>query len=398
MNGPFDPIEEVIAAIGQGELVILTDDAERENEGDLVIAADAATPEHINFMAKYGRGLICVPMTADRCERLALREMAAPDDPFHTAFTVSVDAKKDVTTGISAHDRCRTILKLTDTASSPDDFTVPGHIFPLTAKEGGVLVRAGHTEAAVDLARLSGRAPAGVICEIMNDDGSMARVPDLLVFAKKHGLKFGCIADLIEHRSHEKSLVDEVSVVKLPTRHGMFNLHCFVSRIDGREHLAAVYGDVKGKDNVLVRVHSECLTGDVLHSTRCDCGEQLETAMTKIVEEGAGVLVYMRQEGRGIGLVNKLHAYRLQDQGMDTVDANLELGFAADLREYGIGAQILLSLGLKSIRLLTNNPKKLVGLDGYGLAIANREPLVIPPREHNQNYLATKRERLGHML
>ncbi len=398
MTTPFQPMREVIAAIAAGQMVVLTDDANRENEGDLVIAADAVTPETVNFMAKHGRGLICVPLTGERCRQLGLRQMATPDDPFHTAFTISVDARHGVSTGISAADRALTIRKLAAPTSEAADFSMPGHIFPLTARDGGVLVRAGHTEAAVDLARLAGRTPAGVICEIMNDDGSMARVPELGEFARRHGLKFGCIADLIRHRRQTECLIEETTVVKMPTRWGRFELHCFVSRVDGREHLALVHGQVKDKERVLVRVHSECLTGDVFHSQRCDCGEQLEAALERIVAEPAGVLVYMRQEGRGIGLVNKLHAYRLQDEGLDTVDANLRLGFAADLREYGLGAQILQRLGLKSIRLLTNNPRKVVGLEGYGLEIVGREPIVVEPREHNHTYLSTKKERLGHLI
>ncbi|MCF7854089.1 MAG: bifunctional 3,4-dihydroxy-2-butanone-4-phosphate synthase/GTP cyclohydrolase II [Candidatus Pacebacteria bacterium] len=394
----FDPIEDVISAIAKGDMVVITDDASRENEGDLVIAADAVTPEAINFMAKHGRGLICVPMTRERAFDLELREMARPDDPFHTAFTVSVDARDGVTTGISAYDRARTIEKLGDPNAERKDLVIPGHVFPLLAQVGGVLVRAGHTEAAVDLARLAGRQPMGVICEIMKEDGTMARVPDLKAFARGHGLAFGCIADLIRFRRQTESLVELNRVIKLPTAFGTFDLYCYISKTDGKEHLALVQGDVKGGEDVLVRVHSECLTGDVFHSCRCDCGQQLEAAMKMIDARGQGVIVYMRQEGRGIGLVNKLHAYHLQDHGMDTVDANVKLGFPPDLREYGLGAQILLNLGIKSIRLMTNNPKKIVGLEGYGLKIVERVPIVMVPGEENRDYLRTKKERMGHLL
>jgi 3,4-dihydroxy 2-butanone 4-phosphate synthase/GTP cyclohydrolase II len=394
----FNTIEELLAAMAAGEMVVLTDDESRENEGDLVMAAEKVTPEAITFMATYGRGLICAPLPRARATELGLYEMARSEDPYGTKFTVSVDARHGTTTGISAYDRALTIQKLADPKTSREDLLTPGHVFPLIAREGGVLVRAGHTEATVDLARLSGLAPYGVICEIMNDDGTMARVPDLQKFVSRHGLKWGTIADLIGFRRRTESLVELVEVVKLPTPEGDFDLHCYTAKTDGMEHLALVYGDVKGKENVLVRVHSECLTGDVFHSQRCDCGEQLHAAMAAIVAEGAGIIVYMRQEGRGIGLRNKLHAYHLQERGLDTVEANVKLGFAPDLREYGLGAQILLNLGVRSIRMLTNNPKKIVGLQGYGLEITDRVPIVIPPGENNVRYLETKKQRMGHMI
>ena len=394
----FNTSEELIAAIQAGEMIVLVDDENRENEGDLIIAADKVTPEAINFMVTHGRGLVCVPLESERADALNLKEMTDTEDPFHTAFTISVDARQDCTTGISAFERAKTVERLADPTSKPEDFISPGHIFPLRAKKGGVLVRAGHTEAAVDLAKLAGLSGAAVICEIMNDDGSMARVPDLKEYVKKHNLKWGSIEDLISYRRKTETLVDEVRSVRMPTDFGEFQLHCFVSRTDGREHLALVHGDVTDKEDILVRVHSECMTGDVFHSLRCDCCEQLHEAMRMVVKEGAGIIVYMRQEGRGIGLVNKLHAYHLQDQGLDTVEANVELGFAPDLREYGIGAQILSSLNVKSIRLLTNNPKKIVGLEGYGLKITDRVSIIIEPKETNVKYLRTKKERMGHMI
>ena len=394
----FSPIEEIIAEVRAGRMVIFTDDEDRENEGDLLMAAEAVTAEDVNFMALYGRGLVCVPVSRQRALDLNLHEMARPEDRFRTAFTVSVDGKRGVTTGISAADRARTIHLIADPKTTPDDLVAPGHIFPIIARDGGVLVRAGHTETAVDLARLAGRAPVGVICEIMNPDGTMARLPNLEEFAEKHHLKIGCIADLIRHRRATESLVEKVSTVKLPTDFGEFDLHCFTAKTDGCPHLAMVFGEVSGREDVLVRVHSECLTGDVFHSQRCDCGRQLEGALRMIAKEGSGILVYMRQEGRGIGLVNKLHAYALQERGLDTVEANEKLGFPADLREYGLGAQILLSLGVKSIRLITNNPKKLIGLEGYGLRITGRVPMIIPPGEGNKRYLKTKKDRMGHMI
>ncbi|NMA43295.1 MAG: bifunctional 3,4-dihydroxy-2-butanone-4-phosphate synthase/GTP cyclohydrolase II [Oligosphaeraceae bacterium] len=394
----FNSIEELIVALAAGEMVVLTDDENRENEGDLVMAAELVTPEAINFMVTHGRGLVCAPISQERALELGLHEMTRNTDPYGTCFTVSVDAVQGTSTGISAHDRATTIKKIADPKCGADDFHSPGHIFPLIAREGGVLVRAGHTEATLDLMRLAGLTPCGVICEILNEDGSMARVPQLKEFVKRFNLKFGCIADLIEFRRRTESLVERKETVKLPTEFGIFDLHCFVAKNDGREHLALVYGEVAGQENVLTRVHSECLTGDVFHSRRCDCGQQLAAAMRQVVANGSGVVVYMRQEGRGIGLVNKLHAYRLQEKGLDTVDANIKLGFPPDLREYGIGAQILANLGVKSIRLLTNNPKKIVGLQGYGLQVTGREPIIVPVNEHDEKYLQTKKERMQHML
>lgn len=374
------------------------DDPGRENEGDVVVAAEKATPAVINFMAKEGRGLICVPMLGEHLDRLKIGSMVERGEPREAAFTISVDAKKNVTTGISAHDRARTVQTLVNPRTRPEDLRRPGHIFPLRYKEGGVLVRSGHTEAAVDMARLAGLSPAAVICEIMSDDGSMSRLPSLMKFARRHDLKIVTIESLIAYRRAHEKLVRRLVTANLPTRFGLFQIHLYEDVPTGEHHVALVKGDVAGTANVLVRVHSSCFTGDVLHSLRCDCGEQLEKAFEKINDAGKGVLLYMHQEGRGIGLMNKLQAYALQETGLDTVQANRKLGFAADLREYGIGAQILADLGLSSVRLLTNNPKKIVGLEGYGLRVTQRVSLEVPANRHNRRYLATKRKKMGHQL
>jgi 3,4-dihydroxy 2-butanone 4-phosphate synthase/GTP cyclohydrolase II len=396
---PFASVEEAIEDIRAGRMVVVCDDEDRENEGDLTMAAQFATPEAINFMAKEGRGLICLALTPDRCEELGLDLMAAKNEsPFETAFTVSVEAREGVTTGISAADRARTIQVAIDPGTAPRDLVQPGHIFPLKAKSGGVLERTGQTEAAVDLARLAGLNPSGVICEVMNDDGTMARVHDLERYCARHGLKMITVADLIAYRRRHDKLVERVVSTRLPTAFGDFTVVGYRALVDDKHHVAMVKGDVSGVDDVLVRVHSECLTGDVFHSLRCDCGEQLDSALSMIEEEGQGVLLYLAQEGRGIGLLNKLKAYNLQDRGMDTVEANLELGLPVDLRDYGIGAQILVDLGLSSIRILTNNPKKIRGLEGYGLSVSAQIPIQHAPNPHNERYLQAKRDKLGHTL
>jgi len=395
----FATIEAAIEDIRQGKMVVVCDDPNRENEGDLTMAAQFVTPEAINFMRKEGGGLICLALTSDRCDELGLDLMAAKNESaFATAFTVSIEARSGVSTGISAADRARTIQVAIDPQTSPRELVQPGHVFPLKAKVGGVLERVGQTEAGVDLARLAGLIPAGVICEIMNDDGTMARVPDLAPYCERHGLKMITVADLVAYRRRHEKLVERVVSTRLPTGFGEFVAVGYRSLVDHKHHVALVKGEVSGAADVLVRVHSECLTGDVFHSLRCDCGEQLESALAMIEQEGQGVLLYLSQEGRGIGLLNKLRAYKLQEEGLDTVDANLRLGLPADLRDYGIGAQILVDLGLTSIRILTNNPKKISGLAGYGLSVTDQLPIEHAPNPHNEAYLRAKREKLGHIL
>jgi 3,4-dihydroxy 2-butanone 4-phosphate synthase/GTP cyclohydrolase II len=396
---PFATVEEAIEDIREGRLIVVVDDPDRENEGDLVVAAQFATPETINFMATHARGLVCLCLTEERADYLGLRPMTDHNEaPLGTAFTVSVEAREGVTTGISAADRSRTIQVAIHPDSTHHDLVQPGHVFPLRAKPGGVLERIGQTEAAVDLARLAGLTPAGVVCEVMNDDGTMARVPDLIPYCERHGLKMITVADLVEYRRRHERLVERGASVRLPTEYGEFTAVAFREKLTGKTHMALVRGDVDGAQNVLVRVHSECLTGDVFHSLRCDCGEQLEQALVQIEAEGTGVLLYMAQEGRGIGLLNKLRAYELQEQGLDTVEANLELGFPADARDYGIGNQILADLGLTTLRILTNNPKKLTGIDGFGLTVVEQVPIEVQPNEENRRYLAAKRSKLGHRL
>ena len=396
---PISTIEEALSDIREGRMVILVDDEDRENEGDLTMAAEQVTPEAINFMAKYGRGLICLSLTPDKIEQLGLKMMVTDNtSQFQTAFTVSIEARCGVTTGISAADRATTILTAVDDDCRPNDLVQPGHVFPLRARRGGVLVRTGQTEGSVDLARLAGLKPAGVICEVMNDDGSMARRPDLEIFSEEHGVKIVTVADIIAYRMRNERLVQRAATTKLPTLYGDYTAIAYTNSVDKLEYVALVMGDINPDDPILVRVHSECLTGDALGSLRCDCGDQLKGAMKLIQEEGRGILLYIPQEGRGIGLLNKLKAYELQDQGFDTVEANEELGFDADLRDYGIGAQILADLGVSKMKLMTNNPKKIIGLEGYGLTMVERVPLEIPPKPQNINYMRTKCTKMGHLL
>ena len=395
----FDTIDDVVHDLAAGRIVIVTDDADRENEGDLIMAAEKATPEKINFMTMHGRGLICVPIENKRAEQLGLQRMVAQNrEMYRTEFTVSVDAAKGITTGISAHDRAATIQTIADPKSQPDDLIQPGHIFPLRAKEGGVLRRAGHTEAAVDLARMAGLQAAGVLCEILHDDGTMARLPELMQFRHKHRLRICTIQSLIAHRRVREKLVELERIVKMPTEYGDFDLHLYRSKLDDAHHLALVKGKIDKNKPTLVRVHSQCLTGDVFGSRRCDCGNQLHAALRQISDEGNGVLVYMRQEGRGIGLAAKIHAYKLQEEGLDTVEANAKLGFPSDLRDYGIGAQILFDLGVRKFRFLTNNPKKVVGLEGYGIQMVEQVPIRSEANPHNEKYLETKKLKMGHLL
>jgi 3,4-dihydroxy 2-butanone 4-phosphate synthase/GTP cyclohydrolase II len=398
-SSPFATVEEAIEDIRSGRFVVVVDDADRENEGDLTIAAQFVTPEAVNFMATHARGLVCLCLTPDRCDELGLRQMTERNEtPLGTAFTVSIEAREGVSTGISAADRARTIQVAIDPASRPDDLVQPGHVFPLRARPGGVLHRGGQTEAAVDLAQLAGLIPAGVVCEIMNEDGTMARVPDLAEFCGRHEVKMITVADLIQYRRRTEKLVERMVSVRMPTEYGEFQAVAYREVLSGKQHIALVRGEPAGKEAVLVRTHSECLTGDVFHSLRCDCGEQLEQALAQIGREDCGVLLYMAQEGRGIGLLNKLRAYELQEQGLDTVEANVKLGFPADSREYGIGYQILADLGLTTIRLLTNNPRKMEGIEAYGLTVVEQVPIEVLPNDENRRYLDAKRDKLGHLL
>src|SRR5438874_6744261 len=395
----FDTIDDVVSDIAKGRIVIVTDDADRENEGDLVMAAEKVTPEAVNFMATHGRGLICAPVSNERADQLGMKRMVAQTREIcRTDFTVSVDAARGVTIGISAYDRATTILAIANPHSAPEDLVQPGHVFPLRAKDGGVLRRAGHTEAAIDLARMAGLQPAGVLCEILHDDGTMARLAELMEFRKKHGLRICTIQSLIAHRRVREKLVELEQIVKMPTEYGDFDLHLYRAKLDGQHHLARVKGKIDKNKATLVRVHSQCLTGDVFGSRRCDCGNQLHAALRQIADEGNGVLVYMRQEGRGIGLAAKIHAYKLQEQGLDTVEANARLGFPSDLRDYGLGAQILYDLGVRKFRFLTNNPKKVVGLEGYGIQMVEQVPIRSAANPHNARYLETKRTKMGHAL